>query len=95
VSGRQTTGDDLLAPDNQLAAYPNPVTDKLSVNLGGFRNADVTLTVYDMLGRICVPGQRIIRQNMAEINMAPLKAGVYMLQVESAGSKKQLRIVKE
>ncbi|KOS06813.1 hypothetical protein AM493_12845 [Flavobacterium akiainvivens] len=75
---------------NSLGAWPNPVTDVVTVTAGAepFTGA---LALYSLTG------QKLLEQQPGNgtLNMQGLAAGVYVLSAEAAGRRQTLRIVKE
>ena len=75
---------------NEIAVYPNPVTDL--INIEGARNC--TATLFNTLG------QQVYKDNVKSdshaMNLDYLQTGVYMLVVtNSAGEKNVMRILKQ
>lgn len=77
-----------IAPINnrtsQFLLYPNPATDKIFIGLNDNRkNEDITLTIYDYLGRLVL--QRQIQSKKEEINLKDYDAGLYHVQLIDHG----------
>ncbi|GGG15301.1 hypothetical protein GCM10011344_14880 [Dokdonia pacifica] len=90
--------DILSVEDNtftaEITAFPNPVQDILTVNLGE-NKAEVTMTIYDLLGR-AVMTKSIENQDTFTVNMNTLPRGVYIGQIASEiGNTATMRLVKQ
>ncbi|WP_299764264.1 T9SS type A sorting domain-containing protein [uncultured Dokdonia sp.] len=78
----------------EITAFPNPVHDILTVNLGE-NQAQVTMTIYDLLGRAVVT-RSIENQNTFTINMNTLPRGMYIGQIASEiGNTATIRLIKQ
>ena len=93
------TGTSHALPGTTLALYPNPTPDgQLQVALSGYHQA-VELRVINALG------QQVFTREVAAsvagsgqplaLDLAALPAGVYALQVRTAGSLDQRRFVRQ
>lgn len=67
--------------------YPNPATDKISINGGG---EWLELLVYDCTGHVV----KSFSGNNAQIDVSGLEKGVYLLVVEGAGGRHIAKLVK-
>lgn len=85
--GDNTTGVENLA-EGSLKIYPNPATDKLSVELNGeYKDAEIAL--YDIAGRkIAVLYKGTVDANKLQLELPTnISTGIYMLQISAAGNK--------
>jgi hypothetical protein len=74
---------------NQLTAYPNPVKDVL--NLTG--NDEIrSVVVYNMLGQQVLA--KSVNASQAQLNMAALPAGTYMVKAASAKGMRTFKVIK-
>ena len=85
-------GADLIQP-LQIVAYPNPVSDRLFLNLGD--DQETRITLFDILGRVCVPERKVDGNSLQELNLTGFKAGVYLLRIQSGEKIRQIRVVKK
>lgn len=81
----------------QLAAWPNPVQDRLTVEFYTENASNVRLKLTDMTGRTVLsqtvyPDQQRTKLN---IHVSALSAGIYMLHVQQEGQVKTHRILKK
>lgn len=78
-----------------MAVYPNSFTDKLTVTIGG-QTGESVITIVDLLGRTAYQGTRTLTAGTAELSVPQLKAGVYLLKLQTeTGATQTLRIVKQ
>ena len=89
--GTATKGDDLVVA-NKISAFPNPVTDKVTIQLGELKGiADIR--VFDMYGKQVL--QQTSSNKLVSMNLSKLAAGVYMIKVVSDGSENVIKVVKQ
>jgi serine protease AprX len=76
--------------------YPNPVTDRILIDLGAFLPVNATVRVYGLSGQRLkeVRAEMTIRNNPLELDMNDLSPGIYVLKVEYSGSVKTMKMVK-
>lgn len=93
--GTATKQSDMVTGNSKklLTAYPNPVQDKLNVNLTGFDGVS-EITLLD------VNGKSVVRQRSASVNtqmnISRLAKGVYMVRVVTAsGEVLTTKVVKQ
>ena len=78
-----------------MAAYPNPVTDHLILNISddSFIENRFTASLYDMKGNVIK--QQIIDNKETTIDMADQTAGIYFLKINSENQEiKTFKIIK-
>lgn len=75
-----------------VSVFPNPVTDKLVVNLTSKKN-DTVCHLYTVLGKKV--NSFVLSKGYNEINMSALSKGFYVLKVETQAGSKVFKIVKE
>ena len=69
---------------NTLQVFPNPAQDQLGVQYDLVSNSDVTISLFDGLGRrklIQNLGQRIAGTNFESLNISDLAVGTYHMQI--------------
>jgi hypothetical protein len=62
----------------EVLAYPNPVSNELSINLG-LDKGEKNIVLYDMKGKIILT--KITTETISKINLETLSEGVYLLSV--------------
>lgn len=80
-----------------FAAYPNPVRDAITVAFEARRANTGTLRIQDLLGRTVATQSMAVRvgANRQTLLLPGVAPGVYLLTVESEGSRVVSRLVKE
>lgn len=78
----------------EITAFPNPVNDILTVNLGENQN-QATMTVYDILGRVVIT-RSIENRRVFTVNMTTLSKGIYIAQMANdTGNIATIRLIKQ
>ncbi|NOU18444.1 MAG: T9SS type A sorting domain-containing protein [Bacteroidales bacterium] len=91
AASAKTTDVNNLTQADQLTAYPNPVTNLVTIKLNNCCNGTVKL--YDMLGNEFLTTS--VNDGKAVFNMSALRSGNYVASVFYCNSIKHLKIVKE
>ena len=82
---------------NEIIAFPNPTSDKITVE-GNLKNSGrVDITVLNLLGEVMVKQELNVQSNYLSttLDLADFSNGIYVIQVVSEGEEKYFRIVKE
>ena len=69
---------------NEMNVFPNPVNDILNVNFNLFELSDVSIQVYDLLGKVVfetLEGQSQTGHKDYSINLSDLNSGFYLLKL--------------
>lgn len=88
-----------LPPSDEISLiYPNPLTSgELTISYTLLENTDVTIEVYDVLGRKCIDimknEQRSTGRHKAKILSSKLPGGVYYLVFKTSAKKQVLGFV--
>jgi len=85
----------LDTPRDELEAYPNPSSGSVTVVLTSSEAAEVTVAVFDVLGRevaVLHDGLLAAGTHRLAFDGAGLPAGVYLVRVESSGDQLTERI---
>ncbi|WP_299252513.1 cellulase family glycosylhydrolase [uncultured Cytophaga sp.] len=91
ISKTTTTGINAAYLDANIQLYPNPVTDRLQVdvsNVGGI----ISLKMYDMLGRIIYSTENASIEN---VDMSDLSNGIYVIHIQSDYGTYSKTVVKQ
>ncbi len=75
-----------------IFVYPNPVKDKLNVNITNAQNNITTAKLFDNYGRLIYSGQMISGTNT--IDMTRFAKGVYMLTLKNNTEMQNIKIIK-
>jgi len=86
------TGDLSESSDSAIKIYPNPVTDILTIYLGDSPDKKV-ITITDLTGRKLQSKEE--SGNEAQLNVAELYAGTYVISVKSQNTIYALRFIKK
>jgi hypothetical protein len=76
-----------------VEAYPNPVTDVLTVRVMGTPAANAAVVITDISGKLIRSVS--LSLNRVEVNMSDLAAGVYMLKYTDAAHSQTMKITKQ
>lgn len=68
--------------DIQTRVYPNPVEDKLNVNIKNEENTGLNYTLYNMEGKVLQKGP--VESSSFTISLGNYSPGKYILQIHSA-----------
>lgn len=79
----QTTG---------LDAYPNPVTNTLTIKLYGIANPNGDVLIADAMGRVVK--KIVMAGNSVDVNVKDLAAGIYMIKYNDGTNKYMVKILK-
>ena len=78
---------------NTLTAYPNPVSDMVTITWKLISGKDLAIT--DLSGRqYHAKGIRKLTENSIELDISGFKTGIYLVRVKGESSYKVLRIIK-
>ena len=79
-----------------ILVYPNPVLDKLTVNLGNIQNGNYQLELVDALGRILLKTETSVAEqsNRLILSLNELAGGVYYLKISKDTFIKTIKINK-
>jgi hypothetical protein len=79
-----------------IGVYPNPFPTNLVFYSDFDESQNVDYTIYDIMGRIVLSGNKTINpgKTTTTINVQKLSSGVYILNLSSIQTKRQLRIIK-
>ncbi|MFZ4741695.1 MAG: T9SS type A sorting domain-containing protein [Bacteroidales bacterium] len=61
--------------------YPNPANEIVSLNVDYSRNTDLTLSIYNSIGKLV--SSEILHQNQQQINISNLSNGIYTVKIKS------------
>jgi hypothetical protein len=86
-----------ISEEINIAAYPNPVTEKLTVKVNTLTDENVEITVCDLLGKTLIaPISESPVSHYAEtaVNMNALKPGIYVVKIKVDGQMFVRKITK-
>jgi hypothetical protein len=83
-------------PSPQVIAYPNPVLDKVTIDLGGIPAMGVKTLLTDAVGKpLLENGHKVIGESLLEIDMSGLKSAMYIIQLRSERAYKIVKVIKQ
>jgi hypothetical protein len=90
--------DEIFAEDDaglNLKVYPNPVIQQATVELVSRRNAEVTLQVFDLSGRMIISRTEMVQPgvNRLQIDMSSLKKGTYIVRTSSGTNTQTQKVI--
>jgi len=77
-----------------ISAYPNPVIDWLTVNLGISRSKNVSVKISDLSGRLIYNKTQSGEEGFLRINFSSFTTGMYVVQVITDNEKQTYKILK-
>lgn len=84
------------AIETTFKAYPNPFTDRLTLELEGWQG-EVTLTLQDLVGNTLLESTKEVKNQLLEIDVTglPLLKGVYLLKImDKQGKSSSIKVFK-
>ncbi len=79
-----------------LQAFPNPASDQINLIASGDLQGMTALRIYDMRGRLVFDDFRQVFANQTvTINTSAIRAGMYILEVQSGSNRSSLRLTFE
>jgi hypothetical protein len=80
-----------------MSLHPNPTAGKFTIALNGIKAADVLrTTLTDIVGIVqWHNSHKVLNDESLEIDISSLKAGTYLIMVQTADSYQILRVVKQ
>jgi hypothetical protein len=83
--------------ENSISVSPNPAHDELTLSIDAKGNAEYTIQLMDIGGRVVqsAVAETAAGENTMQIGLASLAKGVYMLTVQSAGNSWKKKVVVE
>lgn len=86
-------GIDDVAFDSQLNVYPNPTKGTVTLDMG-VTLEEVNIDIYNLLGTKVFSTNAKDRERVV-MHLEALSAGVYLIQVQSAGVQKVIKLIKQ
>jgi hypothetical protein len=93
----ETLADELV--EEEISVYPNPTVDKVTIAAPAEPGATVTVTIMDGVGKtvfeeeLLASGQEV--RTELDLEQIGLKAGLYLVRVESGAFNRVARVVKQ
>jgi hypothetical protein len=90
--GTASRGDESLITGIKVGAYPNPVTDRVNLDIPDIKGM-ARITVFDGYGKMVLQSTTASRNS--QLDLSKLSSGIYMIKVMNNGNESTLKIVKE
>ncbi len=74
-----------------FSIYPNPATDIVTLNIDNVNNANFTLNIYNVIGKLV--RSELLKQNQQQINVGDLSNGTYMVEIKSKGLTERQELI--
>lgn len=83
--------------DFKVKAYPNPFNDNLNIVIKSDLNAPIYYSVYDILGRAVLKGEKQSTNSTDKIifNLKKIQSGLYFVEISQAGQKETVKVIKQ
>jgi len=82
-----------LYKSGTFSIYPNPATDKITVDISSIQGNNNIVSIYNAMGQLII--QQPLQQPKSEIDISKSEKGVYLLKLSSNDNTVVTRIVKE
>jgi alpha-tubulin suppressor-like RCC1 family protein len=80
----------------ELSVYPNPVRDKVTIDLKGMPAAGAKTILTNAFGKsILQNAHRVVGESLLEIDMTALQPGLYLIQLKTDTADKVIKVVKQ
>ncbi len=77
-----------------LKAYPNPVNDKVYINLYDYNVTEQNVNVYNIYGNLCdAPAQMM--DKIMEIDLTGMVKGMYFIKIRTATKLELIKVIKQ
>jgi hypothetical protein len=76
---------------NSVKLYPNPSNGLVKLELNNVNNEELFVEVYNVIGKLVHKAQ--ITENVTEINLTDMNAGIYYVSVRNNDSKKVTKLM--
>lgn len=90
--GTATKEGEGLITASKVSAYPNPVTNKVNLNIPDIKGT-ASISVFDVYGKMVM--QTTTANIRSEMDLSRLPSGVYMIKVMNNGKESSIKIVKD
>ncbi|MBC8047540.1 MAG: T9SS type A sorting domain-containing protein, partial [Fimbriimonadaceae bacterium] len=79
-----------------LAIYPNPAQNELNIQMFAGQNADATIQITDITGRVVAEKNSVVvhsGENSIKLDVSDLSNGMYMLNIFSETDKQSMKVI--
>ncbi len=85
--------NELLVANDQLRVFPNPANEQIMLQLDGWANEPIRISLIDAQGRVLQNWQETTTSTALELTLGQQPAGLYLLQVQGATQQATQRLV--
>jgi len=92
------TGITTLSKENSFKVFPNPSKDVINLKAGSVKDADISIQITDISGKIVLSENLNFKSNAEEVqlNISSLSKGLYILKLLTDKSESQfIKLIKE
>jgi hypothetical protein len=83
-----------IAAENFVSVYPNPVKDKLTIDVENKNAVDINFSLTNSLGQLINVNSKTINTKL-EIDTSELPTGIYYLKVQNNLGQRVFKVIKE
>lgn len=76
-----TSVSEQTSENDAFVLFPNPASDIVTLSLTNPNNADLTLSIYNVIGTLVK--SETLKQNNRQINIGDLRNGIYLVEIKS------------
>jgi len=84
VDGVNITGLITNQLSSEIKLFPNPAKENLQIKLGELEKTSTEIEISDVIGKHCITQKINSKEDLAHINIASLKNGVYFIRIKQA-----------
>jgi hypothetical protein len=80
----------------EVIAYPNPVVDKVTIDIGDLSTVGVKTMLTDAVGKSLLENtHKVVGESLLQIDMSELRPGMYIIQIRSELAYKVVKVLKQ
>jgi hypothetical protein len=83
-------------PSAEVVVYPNPVLDKVSIDLKGMPAIEAKTILTDAVGKsVLQNAHKVVGESLLELDMSGLRSGLYIIQLRTKATYQLLKVIKQ
>ncbi len=88
--------EETIVVNKEVKLYPNPVHDKLFIDLQSLNTKEAFVSIYSMTGKTLISSKKLeVFNGKSSIDVTSLPQGVYVVEVISNSERKTFKVVKQ
>jgi hypothetical protein len=97
VVSQQPLGVNDLTVEQNISLWPNPVQNSINLSISSKVNAQMTMSITDMNGKVVSQMKNTLHagNNRVQMDVSDLKAGMYLMQIGNGTQSTSRRFVKQ